>query len=37
MKLFGEEESINDQAQPEIEEVSKDDIVALIEDYTLNP
>jgi hypothetical protein len=36
MKLFGdvEEEAVAEEVQ---QEVSKDDIVALIEDYTLNP
>lgn len=37
MKLFGEEEEAGGNEEEEIREVSKHDIVELIEDYTLNP
>jgi hypothetical protein len=38
MKLFGDEDVSQPQENEEInEEVSKDDIIELIEDYTLNP
>jgi hypothetical protein len=37
MKLFGEEEEAGGHEEEEIREVSKHDIVELIEDYTLNP